>query len=104
MALLLLHPDLLLYPDLLPEGLLEMEPMMVAFQLADPSYVRMTPSHSTAYGQCPLCRVIWSRRPDLSCDCFFLGSQAVRSPDWERSRVLIEAIEILSTLTGGEAL
>jgi len=71
--------------------------MVAAYQLADPSFVKMTPTHFTALGQCPVCRVIWSRRPGLSCDCFFLGSQPVRGPDWERSRVLIEAIEILST-------
>lgn len=77
---------------------------MAAYNLTDPSYRFTTETHAVSAGQCPVCKVIWAQRPDQSCDCFFLGPQVINGPDWDQSRLLVQAIQSPRPLTSGEAL
>lgn len=70
---------------------------MAEYHLVDPTTAEVNAAHAIANGQCPVCRVFWSERPDKTCDCFFLGSHTDGNGNRERWRPVWEVIQALRT-------
>jgi hypothetical protein len=68
--------------------------MAIRMELIDPTEVAVNDGHFACKGQCPRCKVLWSKRPDCSCDCFSLGSQGRVPIAWQvrARRVIMEVV------------
>ena len=76
-----------------------------AYQVADPTTRKVTESHAIIYGQCPVCKVYWSQRPDKSCGCFSPDPPADPDRAWlmHVRRVVMQVMQENDVLIGGEA-
>lgn len=71
--------------------------MTFDYRLVDPTDKQVTESHVICQGRCPKCKVLWSERPDFSCDCFSPESQADRKQAWQMA-VRQAVMEVVKSL------
>lgn len=72
---------------------------MAQYRLVDPTTHEVAPGHFTCEGCCPKCKVLWSERADLSCDCFSPDSQDDKRQQQQMymRRTVMDVIKLLSS-------